>query len=267
MSESEAITRRAAKRPDLGLWALVWLSGAGASVAILYFAFVQDALPADWRTPGSLPLYFFGVAGAVLLLVPIVFSFSKRTGHGDRAPAGFVAHVVASIVGTVLIALHTGGVLHRPPALLFLLLLVLVGLGLWARIAGSRQLAGTFGSRKVSFAPVDKARREKFAVIIRDKSAILADLDPNAKEATFSVTLAHWCRAPILSWRYAALARSERRLLGTASWGGVPVQTLTRRLHIAGAYLFVAGLVAHVVLVTVFPDYAARGRPITWWHL
>ncbi len=34
-----------------------------------------------------------------------------------------------------------------------------------------------------------------------------------------------------------------------------------------GAWLLVAGLIAHVIIVTFFAGYAADGAEINWWHL
>lgn len=254
------------RRSDLSDRAIALLGAAAAAAVAAYYAAAYPLLPSAWRTPGSRELYLSGVAGAALLLVPMIFALAKRTGRGGSPPAWFVAHVVASVTGTVLIAIHVGGSLGKPPALLFATLLVLVALGGWARTRGSRHLAGTFASRQTAFSPNTDEARRLFAHIIVRKHALLARLDPVAREALFSVTLRHWLRSPVLSWRYAALAREERRLLGTGGWAPT-AQTLARRLHILLAYLFVAGLIAHVVIVTFFADYAARGGPVTWWHV
>jgi hypothetical protein len=44
-------------------------------------------------------------------------------------------------------------------------------------------------------------------------------------------------------------------------------QAWWRPLHMALAWLFVLGVVIHVVTVTFFAGYVADGGPITWWHL
>jgi len=33
------------------------------------------------------------------------------------------------------------------------------------------------------------------------------------------------------------------------------------------AWLFLAGLILHVIVVTFFAGYVAEGRDIYWWHL
>ncbi len=244
---------------------LIGLLGSAAFVLVGYFALVRSGLPAAWRTPGSPPLYLTGVCGALLLLVSMVFAAMKRGGHGDSAPAWFVAHVVCATLGTVLVAIHSAGYLRRPPALLFLALLGLIVLGVWARVRLSARMAATFSTKLGGFAPVAQPRPALAAVIER-KRALLASLDPAAKEATFSPTLAHWLRAPIATVRYTQLAQEEMRLIGARASVGVE-QAYWRPAHLALAALFVLGLLAHVVTVTFFAGYVAAGHPITWWHL
>jgi hypothetical protein len=240
---------------------------AGAAVVlIVYFSALQQALPPAWRAPGSPELYLTGVAGATLLLVSMGFVLAKRTGRGGPAPAWFHAHVVGGTAGAVLVAIHSAGFLRRPPALLFLALVALVVLGLWARTRGASRMAATFASKRTSFAPADPARRQQFAQIIAAKRALLARLDPGADEGTFSLTLAHWLRSPGASILYAKLVRAENRLMGTRASVGLE-QAWWRPLHLAIAYVFVLGIVVHVVTVTFFAGYVADGGPITWWHL
>jgi len=240
---------------------------AGAAVVlIVYFAAIQQALPPAWRTPGSPELYLTGVAGAALLLVSMGFVLAKRTGRGGSAPAWFVAHVFGGTAGAVLVAIHSAGFLRRPPALLFLALVALVALGVWARTRGASRMAATFASKRTSFAPADPAKRQQFAQIIAAKRALLPRLDREADEGTFSLTLAHWLRSPRMSFRYAKLVNAENRLMGTRASVGLE-QAWWRPLHLALAYVFVLGILVHVVTVTFFAGYVADGGPITWWHL
>lgn len=261
-----AVERIEMKRVDLRDWVLSALAVAIVLSIMVYFGIVLGRLSEAWRSPGSPELYFTGIIGALFLLLPLFFSLSKRTSGRSRPPTLFVVHVVAGSVGVILIAVHTAGVLHRPPALLFGLLIALVGLGFWARIMESRKLSGAFGTRKNSFTPSNSDRRDQFAVIIENKQALLANLDSSASEGTFSVTLAHCFKSPFHAFRYLRLVRAERKLLGTGGWLGTS-KTYMRRLHIFLAYLFLCGLLLHVFIVTVFPKYAARGGPVTWWHL
>ena len=140
-------------RPDLSNRLLIWLLAGAALALVCYFALVQPALPAPWRTPGTPQLYLTGVCGASLLLVALVFVVVKRGGRGDRAPAWFIAHVVCATVGTVLVAIHAAGYLRRPPALLLLALLGLIAPGARARLRIAPRMAATVATKQAGFAP------------------------------------------------------------------------------------------------------------------
>ncbi len=253
------------RRPDIGNRALIGLVAGIVLVLLLYFSFLP-LLPQVLRTPGSPVLYVFGATGACLLLVSMVFVLVKRTGRGGPPPAWFVAHVVASSLGTVLVAIHSAGYLRRPPALLFLALAGLILLGVWARVWLSRRIAGTFGTKHGHFAVHGPDARVQLRDLLARKVALLRMLDPNAAEGTFSLTLAHWLRRPRLSARYARLVRAESGLIGTREMVS-PQQAYWRVAHLALAYTFIAGLVIHFITVTFFAGYVANGGPITWWHL
>lgn len=239
---------------------------AAAVAAIVLWFVIRGALPEAWRTPGSPALYLAGVAGALLLLVPVAFVAAKRGGGSGNPVSWFNAHVLCSLAGMVLIAIHSGGFLRRPPALLLLALVALAVLGIWARVRGSRQMAATFASKAPAFQPPDAATRERLRALIAEKRRLLARLDPLAGEGTFSVNLPHFLRSPRLAAAYRKLAREESRLLG-ARRAVPPGQAWWRPLHMALALLFVLGVMIHVVTVTFFAGYVADGGPITWWHL
>src|SRR3546814_1746537 len=78
---------------------------------------------------------------------------------------------------------------------------------------------------------------------------------------TFSLTLAHWLRHPRRARAYAWLVREENRLVGTRQSVGLE-QAWWRPLHMALAYVFVFGLIIHVVTVTFFAGYVADGGAI-----
>lgn len=248
--------------PDGFLWAMV----VAVVAAIAAWFAVRPWLPEPWRVPGSPQLYLTGVAGIVLLLVPAAFAFVKRGGLTRNPVFWFNAHVVCSCLGFVLIAIHSGGFLRRPPALLLLALLALAVLGVWARVRGSRRMAATFASRAPAFSVPDAAARARLREIISAKRRLIGELDPQAREGTFSVTLAHWRRSPRLAYAYHKLAREESRLLGTRRTINAQ-QAWWRPLHMALAWIFVAGVLIHVVTVTFFAGYVADGGPINWWHL
>jgi hypothetical protein len=253
------------QRPDIGDRVLVGMVAAILLTLVLYFFFLP-ALPQALRTPGSPVLYIVGAVGAGLLLVSMAFVLVKRAGWGGSPPAWFVAHVVASSIGTVLVAIHSAGYLRRPPALLFLALAGLILLGVWGRVWLSRRVAGTFGSKHGHFAALPGDKRAALSGLIARKVELLRALDPTAAEGTFSLTLAHWLAHPRLAARYARLVRAEQRLIGTRAMV-TPQQGYWRAAHLALAYTFVAGLVIHVVTVTFFAGYVADGGAITWWHL
>lgn len=248
--------------PDAGL---LWLTAAAVAAIALWFL-ARGALPEAWRTPGSPALYLTGVAGVLLLLVPAAFSLAKRGGRSGNPVGWFNAHVVCSLAGMVLVAVHSGGFLRRPPALLLLALVALAALGVWARVRGSRAMAATFAAKAPAFSVPDAATRERLRRIIAEKRGLLARLDPRAVEGTFSVNLPHFLRSPRLAAAYRKLAREESRLLGTRR-AVPPGQAWWRPLHMALAWLFVLGVAIHVITVTFFAGYVADGGPITWWYL
>lgn len=244
---------------------LTRLTATAVVLVVLWFLF-RGLLPDVWRTPGSPVLYLAGVAGVILLLVPVAFVIAKRGGSGANPVNWFNAHVSCSLAGMVLIAVHSGGFLRRPPALLLLALVALAVLGVWGRLRGSKRMAATFASKAPAFRVPDAATRERLRALIVQKRELLARLDANASEATFSVNLPHFLRSPRLALAYRRLAREETRLLGTRA-AVTPQQAWWRPLHMALAWLFVLGVLVHVVTVTFFAGYVADGGPITWWHL
>ncbi|MBI4081572.1 MAG: hypothetical protein HY423_03070 [Candidatus Lambdaproteobacteria bacterium] len=234
--------------------------------AVAAYALLHPLLPHGWRTPGTPLLYLTGVAGALLLLVPAAFSWAKRTGRGGSPRRWFLAHIGTGFLGVVLVAVHGAGRLGRPPALLYLALLGLIAVGVWARVRIARGMSATFGSRHPAFFTPRSAATERLRALLDEKRRLLARLDLGAREATFSPTLGHWLRRPRLSFAYARLAREESRLIGTRQAAPL-AEAWWRRLHLALGVVFFAGLIAHVVTVTFFAGYVAAGRAISWWHL
>ena len=235
-----------------------------AADLVLYFS-ILPMLPPAWNTPGSPPLYLLGVAGGALLLVSMGFVLAKRTRRGGAPPAWLFAHVVAAIIGMVLVAVHSAGFVGNPPALLFLVLIALAIIGIWARTRVSRRIAETFATRYGNFRPVDPVTRHRLGEIIEKKTGLLQRLDPTAAEGTFSLTPAHWFQCPLLSLAYGRLVSKENRLIGARR--SLPViQAYWRRVHIMLSLLFVVGLLIHIFTVTFFAEFAAQGREVTWPH-
>lgn len=223
-------------------------------------------MPPAWREAGSAELYLTGVVGTLLLLVPAGFALAKRGGRGSAPLTWFNAHVLCSTLGAVLVVVHSAGLLRRSPALLLLAVAALVATGVWARLRGSRVMAATFASKLHAFALPDEGIRERLGQLISQKRALLHELDPAGNEGTFSVTLSHLLHRPRLALAYRRLASLEARLLGTRQ-AAQTVQAWWRPAHIAIAWIFVLGVLVHVVTVSFFAGYVAAGARITWWHL
>lgn len=252
-------------RPVLRKRALSALVAGTAGLTALFFI-VRPVLPAAWSTPGSPELYLTGVFGALLCLTPFAFSIAKRSGRADSPPAWFIAHVVTATVGVALLLVHSGLHVGRPPALLLAGGVFLVVQGAWARVRLAHRVAGVFGGRYAAIVGTGSVDKVRLRVLIDAKTALLTRLDRKADEALFSPALSHWCRHPWLSLRYVRLAKAESALVGRH--GAVsPVLAHWRALHIAVAFLFLAGLAVHVITVTFFAGYVADGGPIDWWHL
>lgn len=252
-------------RKDLSDATLLRLIATALVTIAAWFA-VRPWLPEMWRVPGSPALYLTGVCGTALLLVPAVFTLAKRSGVSRHPVGWFNAHVRCALLGAVLVAIHSGGAIRNAPALLLLAIVGLVTLGVWARIRGAQRMAATFASKGPGFYAPDAATRERLRTLLAAKQRLLSELDPQAREATFSVTLAHLMRAPWRALAYQRLARVEARLLGTRHRVG-RAQAWWRPLHLALAWIFALGVLTHVIVVTFFAGYAAHGGPITWWHL
>ncbi len=238
----------------------------GTAAAVILFFALRPFLPDAWSTPGSPELYLTGVLGGILALTPFAYFLAKRSEHSDNPPAWFIAHAVAGCIGVGLLVVHSGLYLRRPPALLLAGGLFLIVQGAWARIYLAHRISGTFGGKFRAFLAPDPPDKAQLARIIDAKRALLATLDAAQSEATFRPTLAHWSAHPILSWRYARLARAEMGLIGQRR-AVSPAQAYWRALHMAVAALFLLGLIIHVVTVTFFAGYVADGGPIHWWHL
>ncbi len=85
-------------------------------VLVLCVAAVVLALMLGKGRPGEPLPQLAGAVGAALLLIPAVFSWHKRAGGARPPRTWFVAHVLASMLGAVFIALHLrDGSLWSPP--------------------------------------------------------------------------------------------------------------------------------------------------------
>jgi hypothetical protein len=253
------------RRKDLADRQLRMLILAAVAV-LLIILFLKPLLPADLQRPGSPLMQSLAIVGALLLLTPLAYVLAKRCGMSDVPNRWFIAHVVAAVAGFVLVVMHSGGALLRWPSLLLYALAGLVASGTYARLRAASDMASTLGRKQAAFAPPDPALHKQLHQLLGQKSELLARLEPEAREATFSVTLGHCLRHPRLACRYASLARREAALIGARRSVGY-AQAWWRPLHLVLAALFLAGLVVHVVTVTLFAGYVAGGREIYWWHV
>jgi hypothetical protein len=251
--------------PDFSNRRLLQSVAVCVALVVIWFL-LRPWLPAPWRKPGSPELYLLGVLGTLLLLMPLVFTLAKRSGQAADPIFWFNAHVGCALLGMVLIAIHSGLLLRRAPALLLLNLLAVLGLGVWGRIRGARLMAATFAGAAPTFAAPDAATRGRLQALLRAKRMLLVQLAPQASEATFHLRAKHWLRSPRLARDYARLVQQETRLLARRQAVSAP-QAWWRPLHIALAMSFVLGLIIHVLVVTFFAGYVAAGEPIDWWHL
>lgn len=251
-------------RPDLANRILIMLVGATLASIAIYFA-ARPFLPPAFQQPGTALLQSSAIIGSFFLLVPLAFTIAKRSGRSEMPNRWFIAHVLASLFGMLLIAVHTTGAIDRPPALLLLVLLALALSGAIARVRLSRNMAATLGTKARAFAEPNPALKKDLRELIGRKTALLAKLDPGASEATFSVTLRHWLTSPWRALAYSRLAAKESSLIGARQSVSF-AQGYWRLMHMALGWLFIAGLVVHVVVVTFFAGWAAEGRDIYWWH-
>lgn len=252
-------------RPDMPNARLLVLLASVCLVLVAY-AYLKTALPGSWQRPGSSVLQIVAALGGLLLLVPFGFSLGKRNGYSTKPNWLFILHVNSSLVGTTMVTFHAMGSLNGPPLFLFLCLLTLIITGVVARTLIGRAMGATFGTKERAFVEPDPELKAKLRKIIETKKTLLQRLDPMANEALFSVTLFHWLKSPWLSFRYNCLAHRESRLMGTR--GSVSfIQAYWRPLHLLVAWLFLMGLLSHVVVVLFFAGYAANGGEIYWWHI
>ena len=104
------------------------------------------------------------------------------------------------------------------------------------------------------------------ARLIQEKESLLSRLEPGANEGTFSPRLKHWFSRPGLTLAYARLIGRENKLMGMRA-GVSPAQAYWRLIHIALAFVFILGMLGHIVTVTFFAGYVSGGGDIYWWHL
>ena len=250
-------------RPDLSERSILLLDTCVIAFAVLVLALPE--LPAPGSVPGQLSAAF----GAVLLLAPFLFVVMKRSGRAESPPAWFIAHVVATALGSLLIFIHVkSGNWLTPPGIVLALLLFLLLQGSLMRVVLARGFSLLFARSSAArgFSAPSGLDKQELQKIIDDKSSLLARLDAEANEARFSPALKHWLQHPWLSLQYQRLADREAAMVGARSGAGA-VLAWSRRLHMFAALAFYLGLVTHIIIVLFFAGYAADGGEISWWHI
>jgi hypothetical protein len=250
-------------RPDLSERRLLQLLSLVAVIVTLALAW--PGLPA----PGS-PLGQSAAAlGALLLLAPLLFLFMKRSGRAQNPPAWFIAHVLATSLGSCLVFVHAAnGDWLTPPGAVLTLMAFLVLQGSLLRVVLSRGFSLLFARSSAPLGFSAPAGLDRLALqgVIDAKANLLKTLDPGADEALFSPALKHWLGQPLNSCRYQWLAEREARMVGARGSVGIGLRW-ARRIHMLAALGFYLGLLAHVVVVLFFAGYAAGGEAIDWWHI
>ena len=234
--------------------------------SVVLFVLIKPYLGPGWQRPGTALMQSIAIGGALLLLVPFLFSIGKRGGFSTVPNKLFILHVGASICGGFMVACHAIASFDGLPLIMLAALVLLMITGTFGRVYANRVFAASFAMKPAPFGAHDDGTKAALKNLIEAKVAVLALLDPGAKEAVFSVTLGHWLRRPFLSLAYARLVRRETMLLRArqsiprpgAHW---------RPLHLLLAYLFLAGMIIHIIVVTFFAGYVADGGEIYWWHV
>ena len=219
--------------------------------------------------PGSALGQSAAAIGALLLLAPALFLFMKRSGRAESPPDWFIAHVLATSLGSCFVYVHAAnGDWLTPPGLVLLLMTFLVLQGSLLRVVLSRGFSLLFARSSAPQGFSAPAGLDKIALqgVIDAKTALLRTLAPGADEAQFSPALKHWLGQPLNSARYQLLAEREARMVGARGAVAAGLRW-ARRIHMAAALVFYLGLVAHVVVVLFFAGYAADGGAIDWWHI
>ena len=250
-------------RPDLSERNILILLFSVIGLATLVLAW--PGLPA----PGSALGQTCAALGALALLAPFAFVIMKRSGRSENPPAWFIAHVIATSLGSCLVFIHAAnGNWLSPPGVVLILMAFLILQGSLLRVVLSRGFSLLFARSSAPTGFNAPAGLDKVALqgVIDAKVALLRKLDPGANEALFSPALKHWLQQPLNSCRYQLLAEREARMVGARAAVGVELRW-SRRIHMLAALGFYLGLITHVIVVLFFAGYAAGSDDIDWWYI
>lgn len=260
---SYAVIMKIKQRPDLPNHAIYLL------VAVLIVAMIIALSPVIQIKPASTTAQWAALFGLIALLVPMLFSITKRSGLSENPPFWFITHVVCACIGVLFILFHAAaGDWLSPPGMVLALMLFLVIQGAFLRISISSRFAHLFARSAVAggFGPAKKFNKQHLQALIERKQKLLTKLDNSATEALFSPNLGHWMRHPLLTLRYQKLIAEEAGMIGARASAGFWL-AWSRRIHMIAAALFFIGLIAHVIIVLFFAGYAAGEGEIDWWYI
>ncbi|MGH7321653.1 MAG: hypothetical protein ACRELA_18800 [Candidatus Rokuibacteriota bacterium] len=250
---------------------LLAVSVGAPILGLAYAAATSKVFPYDAR-PGAPVGQTLGVIAAGLMIATLLYLPAKR-GDVLTVPNRRLAllHIILGSVGAAVALAHSRLVVTEPPFLVLLAFLGLLATGLYGRLVASQRLGPTFGRGGNPFRSGGGPPDELRAFAAR-KRALLARVDPGAREATFTLSLGHWNRQPLRSLRYYVLSFEERRRMRALEAAGYRermglLEQVWRVGHLLLAWLAILGLLAHVTTTLFFADFAAGGREIYWWHL
>ena len=101
---------------------------AWALTLLLLFFWLRFLFHADPRFPGSLFGSALAIAGAGLMLVPLVYTIAKRLFdlRGGRLRSFLAVHIYAGLLGAILAILHTGHKFENPLGVLLTAMMMIV---------------------------------------------------------------------------------------------------------------------------------------------
>jgi len=252
----------------------IFFVSVGAVVIALAYLAAGPMLASYDQRPGAPVGQWLGVAAAIAMLLTFLYLPVRRSAALESGkPRYQFIHTLVGILGLALALAHSRGRLTHPPAFVLLAAIGLMVTGVYGRVVSPKRLGAAFGRAALPYSAIrgGSGRPDAIDALVEMKRAVLARLDPPASEARFVLRTHHWLRRPLLACRYFRLASRERRLiesLPAAAVGEVSLaERLWRRVHVWLAWLFVVGLLGHVVTTLFFAGYVADGREIYWWHL
>lgn len=251
-----------------------WLALLAATLVVLVVVYYAIALTAgNLLRSGSAPLQVIAIIAAACSILAALYPLFKRNGTLSGAKLAWLqVHLVVGSLATALALVHWSTGMSVAPVLVLLALVGLFVTGLFGRLISAQVAPLRFAARPDLFSgPMEPGPLHgDLQKVLARKATLVPLLDPSTPEGEFSLRPGHWVRHVVLAARYQRLALREERLVQAvrgdrASWL-VYLGRWWRVAHIALALLMIVGLLAHVVTVEMFADYAGGGDPY-WWYI